>query len=120
MKKRPERLEIEVGQDRGAVRLEALPQGPDWLLRVTGGDDHIGAVAVAAEGDVHLHVIGPHKEGPLAEDVARRWAAMTGTVCVAAAGIHQDDITRDEIAAIVANVDAGLAALQDRWKDQRK
>ncbi|PID80144.1 hypothetical protein CSB20_08065 [bacterium DOLZORAL124_64_63] len=116
---RPEQLAIEVGAGRGAVRLEALPQGRDWLLRITGGEDHVGAVAVAAEGDVHLHVIGPHKEGPLAEDAARRWAAMTGTVCVSAVGIHQDDITREEIATIVANVGAGLTALQKIWKDRR-
>lgn len=115
----PGRLVIEVGSARRAVRLEALPQGPDWLLRITGGDDHIGAVAVAAGGHVHLHVIGSHKEGPLAEDAARRWAHLTGTVCVAAAGIHQDDITREEIAAIVAHVDQGLEILTQLWKGKQ-
>ncbi len=44
---------------------------------------------------------------------------MTGTVCVSAVGIHQDDITREEIATIVANVGAGLTALQKIWKDRR-
>lgn len=117
--KGPRALAIDVGEGRRAVRLEALRQGPDWLLRITGGDDHVGAVAIAHGSEVHLHVIGPHKEGPLAEEGARRWSALTGSVCVAAAGIHQDDITREEIAAIVANVDRGLTALMEQWKESR-
>lgn len=115
----PPDLTISVGEGRTAIEMQALPQGSDWILRITGGDDHIGAVAVAEGGAVRCDVIGIHKEGPLAETCARRWAEVTGSVCVAVAGIHQDDITKDEIAAILRHVEQGLELLIQRWKEAR-
>ena len=108
---------VSVGEGRTRIELQADPLGGDWLLRVTGGRVHVGAVATAAEGKVQLSVVGSHKEGPLAEVCAQQWALLTGGVCVAVAGIHQDQATGEEIDRIVENVREGLEILKVRWRE---
>lgn len=110
---------LEIGHARTAVRLELLTQGPDHLLRVTGGCAHIGAVAVCDVGPGRKHVhaadttveMPGHREGPLAAEAAETLAAATGRVCTAVVGIHQDNATPAEIKRIVANVREGLRRL---------
>lgn len=91
------------------LELRLLPAGEDWQLLLTGGDAHIGAVVLAEpvrEGTapcppagVRLHVLrrtGHHDDEaalPLARDYCR---ALGAVVCVSA-GIHFDDISREEI-----------------------
>jgi hypothetical protein len=64
----------------------------------------VGAAAVAGCGSEDLAVLPPHKEGPLAAECAALLAEAGGCSCAVVAGIHQDDVARDEIAAILANV----------------
>ena len=68
-----------------------------------GGATHIGAVALAApahgqvEAQSHLAGLPGHKEDALALHMAERMAhALNCAVCVSA-GIHYDNITREEI-----------------------
>ncbi|MFO7608247.1 MAG: hypothetical protein R6X35_03480 [Candidatus Krumholzibacteriia bacterium] len=99
---------VSEGRGRTEVRLVLLPQGRDLLLLITGGEAHVGAVAVAQPaadgGPAGEVVIPPHKEGPLAAECAALVAEAAGCTCAAAAGIHQDDATAQEIATITANV----------------
>ena len=101
---------VRAGQGRTAIELRLLPQGRDWLLLVTGGEAHVGAVAAADARSCELAVLPPHKEGPLARECAEAVARASGRSCAVVAGIHYDDATGPEIAAIVANV---RQALQD-------
>ncbi|MBM4129843.1 hypothetical protein FJ250_02280 [bacterium] len=106
---------VTVGRGRRAVRLEVTPLGRDLLVTLTGGQAHAGAVALAGPpggpAGGGLLVLPPHREGPLARECAEAVAAAADCVCVAAAGIHQDEATPQEIAAIVANARAGIARL---------
>ena len=108
---------IERGRGRTAVRLELVVQGRDLVLLVSGGEAHVGAVAVcqAPQGGVPaepvLTVLPGHKEGPLARDCAIKLAPAAGCTCCAVVGIHQDQATPDEIAAIVENVRQGMDEL---------
>lgn len=109
---------VAVGEGRTAVSLDLIFQGPDLLLTVTGGRAHVGATAVCAPPTAdhpdpapQIEAVGPHKEGPLAGDCARRLAAAAGRTCAVVAGVHQDDITSEEIAAVLANVRAGTDVL---------
>jgi hypothetical protein len=113
---------VEVGARRTAIRLELVAQGRDLVLLITGGDAHVGAAAVAAPGSggaVHEAVLPPHKEGPLARECAALLADAAGCTVCAVAGIHQDAITKDEIAAIVANVREAAAALAATLRGDR-
>lgn len=107
---------VSVGEDRTLVELQLDPLGEDWLLQVTGGEAHVGAVATAFDDQVQLSVVNHHKEGPLAEVCAQQWALLTGRVCVAVVGIHQDGATPVEIESIVDHVRQGLETLMSSWR----
>lgn len=122
--KRPLPPPVTVGRGRTAVRLELVAQGRDLLLLISGGEAHVGAAAVArpaaAGGPAGSLVLPPHKEGPLADRCAALLAEAAGCTCVAVAGIHQDDATPEEIAAICANVDEGARQLASALGDRRR
>jgi hypothetical protein len=104
-----------VGSGRTSVKLELWFQGRDLLLLITGGKVHVGAVAVwdgaAPEGRAVVVEMSGHREGPLAGECAEALGRASGRTIAAVAGIHQDNATREEIAAIVENVRRGTAAL---------
>lgn len=108
---------VQMGQGRTAVSLAVWAQGRDLLLSVTGGEGHVGAVAVAASpgGPEPAAIVVPgHREGPLAREGAARLAAATGRGCAAVVGIHVERAAPGEIAEIVANVRAGYEELVRR------
>jgi hypothetical protein len=103
---------VVVGSGRICVQLELGYQGRDLILLVTGGEAHVGAVAVwdrrQTAGTASVTELPGHKEGPLAGACAKIVGRATGCRVVAVVGIHQDEATGEEIDAIVAN--AELAA----------
>ena len=118
----PALLDVHVGRGRTSVRLELRPVGLDWLLLITGGEQHVGAVALAEPGSDPAQLVrGAHREGPLAATCAAIISAATGAGCVAVGGIHQDEATGEEIVAIVGNAERGARILA-AWavdRDQR-
>jgi hypothetical protein len=102
------------GQERTLVQLDLLSMGRDFVLLVHGGGVHAGAAALAAPTHEELAIIPPHKEGPLARRCARRVARASGAHCAVVAGIHQDQVTPEEIAAIIHHVNLALDRLLDR------
>lgn len=106
-----------IGADRLEVRAEVRSQGRDLLLLITGGQAHVGAVAVCGTGldgqsAAELVEVPGHKEGPLAREAASELCRITGRTCVAVVGIHQEKATRREIVAIVANVRQLISGLE--------
>lgn len=88
---------------RLSIHLRVFRQGRDLQVICGGGATHIGAVALTtpAHGQVeaqsHLAGLPGHKEDALAQGMAERMAhALNCAVCVSA-GIHYDNITREEI-----------------------
>ncbi|MEN8008437.1 MAG: hypothetical protein ABFS42_15620 [Candidatus Krumholzibacteriota bacterium] len=105
---------LRVGSNRTGVKLELQSQGRDFLLLVTGGEAHVGAVAVWDVGNETGPIINEmsgHREGPLAGECAEILGRACGRTVVAVVGIHQDNATPEEITAIVANVRQGAAEL---------
>ncbi|WP_291440542.1 hypothetical protein [Desulfovibrio sp.] len=96
---------------RLALTLRVLRMGRDLQVICSGGQAHIGAVAVAspqparaqeAESRVQNLISLPgHREDMLAARMARHLAdALDCTVCVSA-GIHFDCITKEEIERVL-------------------
>ncbi len=108
---------LSVGSGRTRVNLELRHQGLDILLLVTGGEAHVGAVAVwngqQMDGQASVTEMPGHREGPLAGECAEILGRASGRTVVAVAGIHQDNASREEIAAIIANVRQGAAKLAE-------
>jgi len=83
--------------------------GRDISLVITGGRAHVGAVAVGyyMDGDegvtTETIVVPSHKEGTIAGMFASTVAKHMHCTAVCTAGIHLEDITKDEIDAINDN-----------------
>ncbi|HOW14454.1 hypothetical protein [Methanosarcina sp.] len=90
------------------ITLEAKKLGEDYLLTLTGGKEHAGAVAVGLfdekSGRASSSVISlpGHREEQLALDSAKRVSKATGKTAVVVAGIHVDNISLEEIKEIVS------------------
>lgn len=113
----PPAATLSVGSGRLRVKLELRIQGRDFLLQVTGGEAHVGAVAVfdgsVDRGQAVVTELPAHREGPIAGECAEILGRATGRTVAAVVGIHQDHATREEISAIVANVRQGVAELAE-------
>ncbi len=117
---------ISLGSGRNEVHLQLVPQGRDFLALITGGQAHVGAVAVCdgrqygypeGERPGTIEMAG-HREGPLAAEAAELLALASGRTCAASVGIHQDQATPAEIREIVANVRLGLEQLAAQMRPE--
>ncbi len=98
------------------MTLEWKFHGQDLSVHIGGGDDHIGAVALAGrepEGGVFAHVlrIRPHREDVLAREAAATLHEALGVCVCVSAGIHVDAITPAEIEDVLGNVRAAVSEL---------
>jgi len=90
------------------IILEAKKLGEDYLLTLTGGKEHAGAVAVglfdekSGRASSSVFTLPGHREEQLALDSARRISRATGKTSVVVAGIHVDNISLEEIKEIVS------------------
>ena len=118
---------ISVGEGRTAVVLRVENLGRDLAAFLTGGEAHVGAVAVAGraagtggEALADAIVAPGNKDGPLAEEGAALMAALSGRTCVMIVGIHVEDATPAEIEQIVAHAREAFALwTPDDVVDQR-
>jgi hypothetical protein len=109
---------VSVGTGRLRVKLDLHFQGQDFLLRITGGKAHVGAVGVwdprRPDEEAKIIELTGHREGPLAGECAGILGRATKKAVAAVVGIHQDQATREEITSIVENVRKGAAILAGR------
>ena len=104
---------VTVRRRRGAHQLwaTATPAGEDLAVVVGGGErPHVGCVALAQprpstadpsrrSATVSLLAIPPHKEGPMATEMAATLARELGVVVVVSAGVHTDGLGAEGIRA---------------------
>jgi hypothetical protein len=88
--------------------LEAKKIGDDYLLTLTGGREHVGAVAIGSfdeksqRASSSVITMPGHREEQLALAGARQVSRATKKITVFIAGIHQDNISPEEIKDIVS------------------
>ena len=93
---------------RTEIILEAKKIGEDYLLTLTGGREHVGAVAIglfdekSQRTSSSVITMPGHREEQLALNGARQVSRATGKTSVFVAGIHQDNISPEEIRDIVS------------------
>lgn len=90
------------------LSVRTIPAGRDYVWLVTGGVEHIGAVAVSywkdAEVITELQTVPTHKEGELAQELSEMACRRLKSTVTVVAGIHIDQASRDEIVYIVEEV----------------
>lgn len=115
---------------RLSVTLRAVRQGQDLQVICSGGEAHIGAVALAsphpstevADGEKKdgLLAVSGHREDMLAARTARRLANELNCVVCVTAGIHFDSITKEEIERVLNLVDVLTERCLTRLKQTPK
>lgn len=90
-----------------AITAKAEKIGPDWLVMISGGcAHHIGSTSVAwpESGEVRIQstVLPKHKDHIVGELFAVRLASKLGCCVSASCGIHYDNLSAEEIDAVVA------------------
>jgi hypothetical protein len=110
---------IEIKKEVGRVQLllKGESVGKDMFFVLSGGREHIGAAAMGIY-DKESHrasasvISAPgHREDEIALRGARKISAVTQSTAVFMAGIHIDNITVDEIQAIVKASEAIIEEL---------
>lgn len=97
------------------ITLEAKKVGDDYLLTLTGGREHVGAVGVghfdekSRRASSSVLTMPGHREEQLALQGARQVSRATQKTTVFVAGIHQDDISPEEIKDVVSTAETMIA-----------
>lgn len=105
-------MKLSRGTGRIRVQLSIQQIGNDWVVFLFNRQGHIGAVAVAdydfKEKRASTSVLTRlgHKDDQVAYNAAYRLCKQLRKPVCAIAGIHVDDISKDEIAEIAGNCDA--------------
>jgi hypothetical protein len=90
------------------ITLDAKKIGEDYLLTLTGGEEHVGAVATglfdekSQRASSSVVTMPGHREEYLALHGARQVSKATKRASVFVVGIHQDNISPEEIRDIVS------------------
>lgn len=93
------------------IVLDAKKIGEDYLLTLTGGKEHVGAVAVglfdekSQRASSSVITMPGHREEYLALNGARQVSRATRKTSVFVVGIHQDNISPEEIKDIISTVE---------------
>ncbi len=106
-----------LGAGRISLQFRWLPMGDGVCLAITGGRAHIGAatICVGAEESATVCRKG-HREDMLSELVSRT-LSQAGVPCCVVCGVHYDNITKEEIAAVLRLGVKGAQELAKKWKE---
>lgn len=98
------KLKKGTSENKDEVILEFSPFGRDWILKIYGGEAHLGAIARSGQPDVFSSVWGSHKEQVVVETAYRKIAPLLSGELLVVAGIHYDQISPQQIENILANM----------------
>jgi hypothetical protein len=118
--------ELTKGEGRTRVNVVVNSMGSDLVVRIYNQNAHIGAVAMGEYDYEHerasVSVITRlgHKDDALAGEAAYLPSkSIRGPVCVIA-GVHLDNITREEIDEILANTKIAISEIINVCSQQKR
>jgi hypothetical protein len=118
--------ELTKGEGRARVNVTVNSMGSDLVVRIYNQNAHIGAVAVGDYDYEHqrtsVSVIARlgHKDDALAREAAYLLSkSIRRPVCVIA-GVHLDNITREEIDEILANTKIAISEIINVCSQQKR
>ena len=105
------KYEMTDGEDRMQINLSAYYLGRDIIIQLYNNNAHLGTVAMGeydheeARASVSVITRPGHRDNVIAQKIALTVSKqIKGPTCVIA-GIHIDNITKDEIGQIIKRVD---------------
>lgn len=93
-------------REKTFVEYQVYRLGRDWVMVISGGESHIGAVVFSDKKESstpHYHELKTHKEGLVVEKAFTELSSLFAGELLVVGGIHYDDITKEQIAAILDN-----------------
>ena len=103
-------IHIFTGRQRTRVDFFCYKLGNDIQLLILGGQIHIGAVSLATfnpdNQNTEASFIGVpgHREDEISMQVAGKLGAQLRTTVSVTAGIHYDQLNKEELTAIINNI----------------
>ena len=110
-----ESIEKEAGERKLILKWHNIGDG--LLVTLTGGDEHIGAVAVGNSGASSVITLPGHRDDEIAHRQAGRINRKTGNDTVFLVGIHFNNIQPDEISKICDTAELMVDELIDIIED---
>ena len=118
--------ELTKGEGRARINVTVNSLGSDLVVRIYNQNAHIGAVAVGdydgehQRASVSLITRLGHKDDALAREAAYLLSkSIRRPVCVVA-GVHLDNITREEIDEILANTKTAISEIIDVCRQRKR
>lgn len=112
------------GEGRTKIQLTAKKLDKDLIITITGGREHLGAIGIGlfinGKASSSVITLPNHKEDIIAKQGAEKIAKQLETNAVVIAGIHLDNITREEIDAVVKNSELLIEEFIAEYKKIRK
>lgn len=93
-------LTISLEENGMEIVARLISTGNDLVVLLSGGQGHVGAVALSPRGSAAATVIampGHREDGP-AKDMAERLSAALGRTVTVVAGLHWDNLSKEGIA----------------------
>ena len=118
--------ELTKGEGRARVNVTVNSMGSDLVVRIYNQNAHIGAVAIGDYDHEHerasVSVITRlgHKDDALAREAARLLSKSTRSPVCVIAGVHLDNITTEEIDAILANTKTVISEIINVCSQQKR
>lgn len=105
-----------------SIRAEATQVGADLLVLVTGGEAHIGSASMATPrpsladpantgATVSTFCYPSHKDHHVGNRIAEELSARLEKKVIVVCGVHYDNISGEQIAAVLAMTEALLEKL---------
>jgi hypothetical protein len=118
--------ELTKGRGRARVHVTVNNMGSDLVVRIYNQDAHIGAVAVGdydyehERASVSVVTRLGHKDDALAGEAAYLLSEATRSPVCVIAGVHVDNITREEIDKILTNTRMAINEIIDVCSQQKR
>jgi hypothetical protein len=117
--------ELTEGEGRTRVNVTVSSMGSDLVVRIFNQDAHIGAVAIGDYDYEHKRAsvsvvtrLG-HKDDALARAAAYLLSKSIKRPVCAIAGVHLDNITKEEIDNILSNTKTAISEIINLWGQQK-
>jgi len=114
------------GEGRARIDVTVNSMGGDLVVRIYNQNAHLGAVAIGDYDDEHerasVSVITRlgHKDDALAREAAYLLSKSTRRPVCVIAGVHLDNITREEIDKILANTRIAVSEIINVCTQQKR
>ena len=99
-----------------SVHLELYSFGRDFLLSLSGGEAHLGSLAISEGQEFHQITLGIHKEKAIAQQAVEAISPLLPGELLVIGGIHYPGLEFEAIQEIIALVEQLLSLLQEFLK----